>query len=180
MQVTSAQDESALGRAATTDTEAFAQLYDRYVQALYHYCYHRTNNVHDAEDLTSQTFLAALEAFPHYRRDGHFAAWLFAIARNKVVDYYRRTPNVPLDESTAPPFHSDLAGETEISQQKGILLPAIRALADDEQELIRLRYVAELSFVEIAKALHKSEGATKKMLYRLLARLKGQMEAGHE
>jgi RNA polymerase sigma-70 factor (ECF subfamily) len=180
MQFTSTQDESVLVRAAKTDTEVFALLYDRYVQPLYHYCYHRTNSVHDAEDLTSQTFLAALEAFPHYRWDGHFAAWLFTIARNKVVDYYRRTPNVPLEESMVPPFHSDLADETEISQQKGILLHAIWALNEDEQELIRLRYVAELSFAEIAKVLHKSEGATKKMLYRLLARLKSQMEAGHE
>ncbi len=180
MQITPAQDESALVRAAQTDSEVFALLYDRYVQRLYHYCYHRTNNAHDAEDLTAQTFLAALEAFPHYRRDGHFAAWLFTIARNKVVDYYRHTPNVPLDEAMAPPFHSDLANEAESSQQKGILLHAIRVLKEDEQELIRLRYVAELSFAEIARALHKSEGATKKMLYRLLARLKSQMEAGHE
>jgi RNA polymerase sigma-70 factor (ECF subfamily) len=180
MQFTPAQDESALVRAARTDTEVFALLYDRYVQQLYHYCYHRTNNITDAEDLTSQTFLAALEAFPHYRRDGHFAAWLFTIARNKVVDYYRRTPNVPLEESMVPPFHSDLAGEMENSQQKGILLDAIRALTEDEQELIRLRYVAELPFGEIAKALRKSESATKKMLYRLLARLKRQMEAEHE
>jgi RNA polymerase sigma-70 factor (ECF subfamily) len=180
MQLTPPQDESALVRAAQTEPEAFAVLYDRYVQRLYHYCYHRTNNVHDAEDLTAQTFLATLEGFPHYRQDGHFAAWLFAIARNKVVDYYRRTPNVPLEETTLPPFHADLAGETESSQQKGILLRAIRALPEDEQELIRLRYVAELPFAEIAKALHKSEGATKKMLYRLLADLKSQMEAEHE
>jgi RNA polymerase sigma-70 factor, ECF subfamily len=180
MQFTPAQDESALVRAAQTDREVFALLYDRYIQRLYHYFYHRTNNVHDAEDLTAQTFLAALEALPHYRRDGYFAAWLFTIARNKVVDYYRRTPKVPLNESMAPPFQSDLAGEAETSQQRGILLSAIRSLKEDEQELIRLRYVAELSFAEIAKALHKSEGATKKMLYRLLARLKSQMEAGHE
>ena len=180
MQFTPAQDEAALVRAAQTDSEVFAQLYDRYVQRLYHYCYHRTNNVHEAEDLTAQTFLAALEALPNYRRDGYFAAWLFTIARNKAVDYYRRTPDVPLDESMAPPFQSDLAGEAETSQQKGILLRAIRSLKEDEQELIRLRYVAELSFAEIAKALHKSEGATKKMLYRLLAHLKSQMEAGHE
>ena len=56
----------------------------------------------------------------------------------------------------------------------------IQALPEDEQELIRLRYIAELPFAEIAKALHKSEGATKKMHYRLLARLKSQMEAEHE
>lgn len=180
MQFSSAQDESALLRAARTDTEVFALLYDRYVQRLYHYCYHRTNNVHDAEDLTAQTFLAALEAFPHHRRDADFAAWLFTIARNKVVDYYRRTPHVPLEESLLPPFHSDLAHETETSQQRGVLLAALRALTEDEQELIRLRYVAELSFREIARALRKSEDATKKMLYRLLARLKSQMEAAHE
>ena len=78
------------------------------------------------------------------------------------------------------PIHIDLALETEISQQEAILLRAIRALSDDEQELIRLRYVAELPFIEIAKALRKSEGATKKMMYRLLARLKSQMEVEHE
>ena len=180
MEFTSTQDESALVRAAKEDTEAFARLYDRYVQRLYHYCHHRTNSVHDAEDLTSQTFLAALEAFPRYRWDGHFAAWLFTIARHKVVDYYRRQPSIPLDESMVAPIHIDLALETEISQQEAILLHAIRALSEDEQELIRLRYVAELPFIEIAKALRKSEGATKKMMYRLLARLKSQMEAEHE
>lgn len=180
MQFTSTQDESALVRAAGTDVEAFALLYDRYVQPLYHYCYHRTNNVHEAEDLTSQTFLAALEAFPKYRRGGHFAAWLFTIARNKVIDYYRRMSHVPLDEASAPPLHPDLAGESESAQQKRVLLSLIGRLEEDEQELIRLRYVAELPFAEIARALHKNEAATKKMLYRLLARLKGQMEAANE
>ena len=56
----------------------------------------------------------------------------------------------------------------------------IQALAEDEQELIRLRYVAELPFAEVARALHRSEGATKKMLYRLLKRLRTEMEAAHE
>jgi RNA polymerase sigma-70 factor (ECF subfamily) len=180
MQFTPHQDEVALVRAAQTDAEAFAVLYDRYVQRLYHYCHHRTNNARDAEDLTAQTFLAALEGFPRYRQDGHFAAWLFAIARNKVMDYYRRAPNVPLEEAALPPFQADLAGKAESAQQKGMLLRALGGLSEDEQELIRLRYVAELPFGEIAKALHKSEGATKKMLYRLLAHLKGQMEAEHE
>ena len=180
MQSASTQDESILVRAARTDTQAFAQLYDRYVQRLYHYCHHRTDNVRDAEDLTSQVFLAAMEAFPHYRQDGHFAAWLFAIARNKVVDHYRRRPNLPLDEATAPPIHADPAVESEVSHQKRLLLRLIQALAEDEQELIRLRYVAELPFVEVARALHKTEGATKKILYRLLKRLRTEMEAAHE
>ena len=180
MQLIPTEDEPALIRAAQTDAEAFAILYDRYVQRLYHYCYHRTNNVRDAEDLTAQTFLAALEALPHYRQDGHFAAWLFTIARNKVMDFYRRTPHLSLEESTAQPLLSDLAGEAENSQQKEGLLRALRALTEEERELIRLRYAAELPFVEIARSLRKSENATKKMLYRLLGRLKSQMEAEDE
>jgi RNA polymerase sigma-70 factor, ECF subfamily len=180
MQFIPTEDESALVKAAQLEAEAFAALYDRYVQRLYHYCYHRTNNVHDAEDLTAQTFLAALEALPDYRQDGHFAAWLFTIARNKVVDYYRRTPNLPLDDSMAQPFLSDLAMEAEISQQKEGLLRALRALTEEEQELIRLRYVAELPFAEIAKSLRKSEDAIKKRMYRLLARLKSVVEAEDE
>jgi RNA polymerase sigma factor (sigma-70 family) len=179
MQSTLSQDDPALVRAARTDAEAFARLYDRYVQRLYHYCYHRTNNVRDAEDLTSQVFLAAMEAFPHYRQDGHFAAWLFTIARNKVVDHYRRAADLPLEEAVLPSAHSDLASEAESSQQRESLLRALRELPEDEQELIRLRYAAGLSFAEIGRALHKSEDAAKKTLYRLLGRLKGEMEAGH-
>jgi RNA polymerase sigma-70 factor (ECF subfamily) len=180
MQSTLSQDDSALVRAAQTDAEAFALLYDRYVQRLYHYCYHRTNNVRDAEDLTSQIFLAAMEAFPRYRQDGHFAAWLFTIARNKVVDHYRRAADLSLDEAVLPPAHSDLTGEAESSQQRESLLRAVRDLGEEEQELIRLRYAAGLSFPEIGRALHKSEEAAKKMLYRLLERLKSGMEVGHE
>ena len=122
-----------------------------------------------------------MEAFPHYRQDGHFAAWLFTIARNKVVDHYRRTPDLPLDEASRRCQSIPISqAKWNSHNKKRLLLRAIRALAEDEQELIRLRYVAELSFAEIARALHKSEGATKKMLYRLLGRLKSQMEAAHE
>jgi len=180
MQFSSAQDDSALLRAAKTDAEAFALLYDRYVQRLYRYCFHRTSNAHDAEDLTSQIFLAAPEAFPRRPRYGHLAAWLFTIARHKVMDHYRHAPGLQLNKSRVPSVHSDLAGEIESSQQRAALSRAIQLLANDEQELIRLRYAAELSFAEISRALHKSENATKKMLYRLLMRLKSQMEAGDE
>ena len=180
MQTTISQDDSALIRVARKDAEAFALLYDRYVQRLYHYCYHRTNNVHDAQDLTSQIFLAAMEAFPRYRQDGHFAAWLFTIARNKVIDHYRRAADLSLEEAALPPVQFDLTGEAESSQQKEALLRAVRDLGEDEQELIRLRYAAGLSFAEIGRALHKSEDAAKKTLYRLLGRLKSGMEAGNE
>ena len=127
--------------------------------------------------------MAALEGLPRYRQDCHFAGWLFSIARKKVADFHRRTPHtthVPLDESVLPPIHTDLAVNLEKAQRKERLLKQIQALAEDERELIHLRYVAELSFAEMARTLQKNEDAVKKTLYRLLARLKQQLEADHE
>jgi len=180
MQITQTTDELALVRAAQTDGQAFGALYDRYVQRVYRYCLYRTSSSADAEDVTAQIFLAALEALPRYRRDGHFAGWLFSIARNKVMDHHRHVPHLPLDESTLPPIYTDMALDVEKSQRREYLLRLIQSLAEEERELIHLRYVAELSFAEIAKALQKNEDAVKKMLYRLIARMKNELEADHE
>lgn len=183
MQLSQTTDELALVRAAQTDSQAFGALYDRYIQRVYRYCYYRTNNASDAEDLTAQIFLAALEALPRYRQDGHFAGWLFSIARKKVADFHRRTPYaryVALDEAALPPIHTDLAVDVETSQRRERLLQMIQGLAEEERELIHLRYVAELSFAEIASVLRKNEEAVKKTLYRLMARLKRELEADHE
>jgi RNA polymerase sigma-70 factor (ECF subfamily) len=186
MQRTQTLDEPALVRAAQTDAQAFGALYDRYVQRVYRYCFYRTNHAPDAEDLTAQIFMAALEGLPRYRQDGHFGGWLFSIARKKVADYHRRTrtllnaAQVSLDEAALPPIHADLAVDVEKSQRRERLLKQIQALAEDERDLIHLRYVAELSFAEIARTLQKSEEAVKKSLYRLIARLKQQLEADHE
>ena len=183
MQLTQTKDESALVCAAQTDAQAFGALYDRYIQRVYRYCYYRTNSPPDAEDLTAQIFLAVLEGLPRYRQDGHFAAWLFSIARKKVADFHRRAlhaAHVSLEEAALPPIHTDLAMEVETSQRRERLSRLIQALPENERELIHLRYVAELSFAEMARALRKNEEAVKKTLYRLIARLKSELEADHE
>jgi len=186
MQLTQTRDEPTLVRAAQTDAQAFGALYDRYVQRVYRYCYYRTNSPPDAEDLTAQIFLAALEGLPRYRQSGNFAGWLFSIARKKVADFHRRAPHAPqsLEEAALPPIYADssadLAMDVETSQRRERLRGLIQALAEEERELIHLRYVAELSFAEIAKALRKNEEAVKKTLYRLIARLKSKLEADHE
>jgi RNA polymerase sigma-70 factor (ECF subfamily) len=182
MQLTQTKDESALVRLAQTDAQAFGALYDRYIQRVYRYCYYRTNSPPDAEDLTAQIFLAALEGMPHYRQNGHFAAWLFSIARKKVADFHRRAPYATqsLEEAALPPIHTDLAMDVETSQRRERLRGLIQALGENERELIHLRYVAELSFAEIGRALRKNEEAVKKTLYRLIARLKKELEADHE
>ncbi len=83
-------DEADLLRGARQDPARFGEIYELYVKRVYRYLYSRAGNAQEAEDLTAQTFLAALESLDRFKEDGCFAAWLFGIARNKVVDHYRR------------------------------------------------------------------------------------------
>jgi RNA polymerase sigma-70 factor (ECF subfamily) len=158
--------------------ETFELLYDRYLTPVYRYIFSRVGNASDAEDLTSQTFLSALEALSRYRERGAFPAWLFQIARSKLMDHFRRTRNqISLEEvdvasSSDDPLVYSIASD-EVSRLKGL----ITGLSAEERELLRLRYVADLSFAEMAALLHRREDAVKKSLYRLLARLNSQMEA---
>ncbi len=172
---------SVLVAEAREDPAAFTALYDRFVQPVYRYIYRHTGNQCDAEDLTAQTFLAALEALPRYRENGCFAAWLFAIARNKIRDHFRASKlQVPLEAAEQSAAEADLLNPIVQSDEIAQLAARLRTLSAEEQELIGLRYVAGLSFAEMGRLLGKSEDAVKKSFYRLLVRLQSQMEARHE
>jgi len=173
------EDEAEVVAAARNgDPAAFARLYGRYVRPIYRYLYSRVGDGADAEDLTSRTFLAALEALPRYRHRGRFAAWIFAIAYRKAMDHFRtRRAQSPLDETSITGVGADLAGQVIQAQARQDLTKRIDELTDEQQELLRLRYVADLSYAEIGDALGKSEEAAKKSLYRLLATLQERMEA---
>ncbi len=162
------------------DVEAFAWLYHHYVHRVYRYLYARVQDRQEAEDLTSQTFLAVLESLARYRHRGRFAPWLFTIARNKANEHSRRRrPHLDLDSlavATSDPDPSSLLAE---AQQEAALQRMIGELSQQEQELLRLRYGAELSFEEMARVLGKGREAVKKGLYRLLARLQARMENEH-
>ncbi|HEX2997069.1 MAG TPA: sigma-70 family RNA polymerase sigma factor [Anaerolineales bacterium] len=174
----SAQDDiQALIAAAQNDPAAFGRLYDRYVQPIYRYVYSRVGSAHEAEDITSQTFMAAYEALARYRERGQFSAWLFRIARSKMNDHFRRNRReVPLEVAGEILEREDALGVLIRAEELSRIRFLVNHLNEEEQELIRLRYVAGLSFLEIADLLGKREDAVKKSVYRLLARLKSQME----
>jgi RNA polymerase sigma factor (sigma-70 family) len=158
----------------------FEAVYDRFFQPVYRYILSRVRNVAEAEDLASQTFLTALEAFPRFREQGRTAAWLFTIARNKIVDSYRRRSASPLpDDEDSAVFADDPNPGWDAEFLLSVRM-RISALPEEEQELIRLRFVADLSFSEIAALLGKREDAIKKSLYRLIARVRNELEDRHE
>jgi RNA polymerase sigma-70 factor, ECF subfamily len=172
-------DETSLVSSAQRNPAEFAALYDRYFRQVYHYLYSRVGNTAEAEDLTAQTFLAVLETLPRYHNRGHFAAWLFTIARNKARDFYRTgMPPIPLDENH-PDKADDPLSQVIQTDQVEQLANLIRKLDADKQELLRLRYVADLSFAGIGVCLGRREDTVKKTFYRLLARLQRQLELSH-
>ena len=177
MQTVIQDDIPALVTAALEDPAAFGRLYDRYVQPIYRYVYSRVGSAHAAEDITSQTFMSAYESLARYRERGQFSAWLFRIARSKLTDHFRRSRReVGLEAAGEILEREDALGTLIRAEELSRIRAIIKNLNEEEQDLIRLRYVADLSFAEIADLLGKREDAVKKSVYRLLARLKSQME----
>jgi RNA polymerase sigma-70 factor (ECF subfamily) len=174
-------DEAAVLRAAQDSLVGFKQLYLHWLTPVYRYFYFRTGNVKDAEDLTSQVFLKVYEELPRYRDRGRFSAWLFTIVRNKAVDFFRSTGReIPLETIDPVDGSYDLLAQVVHSDEIQRLNRLIRSLPDDEQELIRLRFVADLGYREIGEVLNRKEDAARKTISRLLARLQSQLEASHE
>jgi RNA polymerase sigma-70 factor (ECF subfamily) len=105
-------------QAARKDPRVFGELYQLYVQQVFRYLYSRLGNVHDAEDITAQTFLVAFESFDRFRQDGHFSSWLFTIARNKAMDHFRQRKNsTTMDVIESIPVEYDpLAGVIQSEQ----------------------------------------------------------------
>ncbi len=172
-----ADDIPLLVQAARDDPSAFGSLYNHYIQPIYRYLYSRVGSAHEAEDLASQTFMTAYESLPRYRERGYFSAWLFRIAQSKLMDHFRGSRReVRLDAAKGMSAMHDTLGAIIQDEEIGRLHALICELSDDEQDLIQLRYVADLSFAEMAELLGKREDAVKKSVYRLLARLKSQME----
>ena len=157
----------------------FGAIYRAYLQPVYRYLYARVGSSSDAEDLTSQVFLAALEGLPRYRHQGYFAAWLFSIARRKAADFFRQRSRLePLDpEKDYPSAESELLSQVVHRESLERLARLAAGLPEDERELLRLRFAAGLSFDEIALVLNRKTSAVKMSLYRLLDRLENQLEA---
>jgi len=169
-------DDSIVAAAVAGDKVALGKIYDAYVSLIYRYHYSRVGNAIDAEDLTSQTFMAVIESLPRYRFRGYFSAWIFRIAHNKAMDFFRAQHRT-VDELPLHLTHSEDALENIIMGQTYEELSALlHSLTEDEREIIRLRYVAQLSYVEIAGMLGRKKDAVRKSLKRLLERLSCQLE----
>jgi len=175
------------------DVNAFGALHTRYYLRLYHLAYLKTNNVQDAEDVASETFVRALANLSRLRLKDDEASlypWLHKIAMNLIVDGHRRRPpsgvvslDAPLiadirtlleteDFSQGPTPH-DIAERHEVQQ---LVRAAIAALPEDQGDVLVLKYLGDLSLKEIAPLLGRSEAAAKSLLHRAVLSLRREIE----
>ena len=133
-------DDAYLAHLARTDADAFAELYRRHVTSVYRYHMVHTSNVKDAEDLTSQTFMAALEGIRSFRGTGSFAAWIMGIASRKRALYFRRNkPEVPLEAALhipTPGLPTDKAAARRL--QRDQVLHALKQISPERAEALIL------------------------------------------
>jgi RNA polymerase sigma-70 factor, ECF subfamily len=174
------EPEDSLVQRAKSEADAFGVLYERYVDKVYNYIFHRIGNHHDAEDLTARAFHRALANIGVYVDRGvPFSAWLFRIAHNLVANWHRdqgRRPVVSLDEALPSPRHSPEAS-AEHAEEESVLLAAIGRLPADRQALLICKFGEGLSNAEIAERLGRSEGAIKSLYHRTLLALREELEA---
>jgi RNA polymerase sigma-70 factor (ECF subfamily) len=169
-------DISIVEKAIAGDPIALAMVYDSYAKDIYRYLYSRVGNVADAEELTAQTFMAVIESLPRYRHRGYFSAWIFQIARNKAIDFFRKQRWELIDLPYDAAYTDEVTEQIIKGQAYEHLSKLLKNLKEDEQELIRLRFTAELSYVEIARLLGRKEDSVRKSIHRILERLYSQIE----
>jgi RNA polymerase sigma-70 factor, ECF subfamily len=164
-------------KAVTGDANAFGDLYEIHVDAIFRYVYYRTGQIHDAEDLTEQIFLKAWEALSNYKDYGNpFSSWLYRIAHNIVVDYHRQRKSIPTSLNALPidieeNEPSAPLGQVIRKEEFTILADAISRLPLEHQQIIVLRFVEGLSHAEIARIIGKNEGTCRMIQHRALIAL---------
>ena len=170
-------------QAQTGDSAAFAQLYDAYVERVYRYIYFRVSDVPTAEDLTSEVFLKAWQNLGRYQSaDVPFLAWLYRIARNQVIDFYRSQKETTSLEDTVPVSVDVRALDAQVSNvfELQALRDSLQLLTEEQQQVLILRFIAGLPTRNIAQMLGKQEGAVRALQMRGLQALSKHMKEEEE
>lgn len=166
-------DETRLASQAANNPQAFDELYRHYVNRVYAYHLVRTGSREEAEDLTSLTFLSALEGIKGYQHKKNFGIWLFGIARHKLADHYRQPLSLPLESAVDAEEGLEESVDHRMKLQQ--VSRALTCIDPDRVEALCLRFFGQMSTLEMSLLLSKSEGAVRNLVYRALQDLRGQL-----
>jgi RNA polymerase sigma-70 factor (ECF subfamily) len=174
-----AQVRKLVERAQAGERDALEELYLIHFDRIYSYLHMTVGNRHDAEDLTTQTFLKMLESIGRFRwQAAPFSAWLFRIAHNLSMDHFRANRRwQPEEEVPEPPDSEERSAEDEAMQSIGrqSMLQLIDTLSPEQQQVLTLKFVFNFPNGDVATILEKTEGAIKSLQHRALVSLQKQI-----
>ncbi len=159
----------------------FSKIYDQYIDKIYRFIFLKVNSQEIAEDLTAEVFTRSWDRFRNGRGKDieNIQAFLYQVARNLVVDYYRekgRAKMVSAEEIWAPDSRVDLEKDAQLDFEMEQVRFALNKIPENYAEVVVWRHLDQLSVVEIAKILNKSEGAVRVTLHRALKELREKLE----
>jgi RNA polymerase sigma factor (sigma-70 family) len=178
--------EIQLVRGARTDARAFGPLYEHYFPLVYNYVFFRVRERAAVDDLVSTIFMRAVDRLDTYReRRGPFGVWLFCIAHNLVVDYYRTAPrrsSLPLEQARPYPLQDAASAEQRLIERQDTeeLLAQVARLSAREQDIISLKFGAGLTNRKIAALLGLKENHVAVILYRAMRKLRRGLAEGED
>lgn len=155
------------------NSDAFGKIYDLYIDRIYRFIYYKTHHKETAEDLTSQTFFKALEHIQDFDPERNFSAWLYRIARNVVIDYYRKKrPSMVIDDEWDIKDDHDFQEELDRTHSLRELKSYIERLPSIQRDIIVLRVWEDMSYKQISEIVGKSESNCKVIFSRAVNSLK--------
>ncbi len=171
-------DEQVIKLVKEGDAEAFGTLYEQYAEVIFRYVYSHLDNRLDAEDLTEEIFLRAWRALPKYDERGlPFSAFLFRIARNSLIDYYRQKKIVQSIDDIEMQSHEPGPEESvDLKIENTDLRATIAELREDYRNVLIFRFLSGLSPEETAQVMQRSVGAIRVLQHRALSALKDLLE----
>jgi RNA polymerase sigma-70 factor (ECF subfamily) len=177
-------NEKATAQASKAELDrAFEELYRTHLRDVYSYAYYRVGNHHDAEDVTEQAFLQAYRHFERARRESNgrpLRPWLIRIAHNLASNYHRdraRRPEAALDAVEPPSAPHGTEQIVEGREELRLVMDRLQRLPDDRRDALIMRFALGMSNREIARALGRTDGATKVLIHRAIKQLEEEMEA---
>lgn len=161
-------------RAARGEEAAFGQIYDLYFDKVYRFVYFRVNHQETAEDLTAETFIRVWNKLRGISDLAAFNGWVYQIARNLVIDYYRtRKSTLDLQElENVLEYEDNVVAMTDLGFEQKRFFEALQKLPSDQRLVVKFKFLDELDNGEIAKILDKSEGAVRVIQHRAIAALR--------
>lgn len=168
------QDRKYIDRFQSGDFQAFGVLYEKYIDSIFAFVYRKTSDREIAEDITSQVWIKTLKSLEYFgeKENAGFKSWIYRIANNTVIDYYRtKKENIDIDTIAEIGISWDFAKEIDDKDKLTKVVEYMDLLKPIEREIVTLRIWDDVSYSEIAKICDKKEDNCKKIFSRALAKI---------